>query len=325
VELRENKRSEKPVRSLSLKGCLCKTPVTMLRGQELKQPPVIAGLLSQRKFPFTLSWPDGEVDHDLVLAAPTSEDRSAWVKALGKTLKALKEAAPTSGWLIKHGGRKGAGLGKVLARDKRRWFVMTQPEEGQDATFRYYDAPPHIPSAPARGAIILNGDATLLVEEGSKHAHAFAITSRGVNDAKPITTVLAAETKADLARWMKAIHMAIKASGGTKLAPLRALGRASANVVKLQKASAQMVQLEQMSKLEREELLGLRIKQLQELATHLDVAYDPRSAVAKDKKGLVELIVHQRALLALEEARPDRSASVGMATWGSRGAMHAEL
>jgi len=325
IEFRENKRADKPTRVQTLKGCLCKTPVTMLRGQELKQPPVIAALLAQRKFPFTLSWPDGEVDHDLVLAAPTSEDRTEWVRALNKTLKALKEAAPTSGWLMKQGGRRAkTGLASMLSRDKKRWFVLTQPEEGQGATFRYYDSPPHIPSAPARGAVVLNRDATLEVDSESKYPHAFVITSKGENDSRAIATSLAADSKADLGRWMKAIHMAIKASGGRKLAPLRALGRASAAAAQLQKASSQLCQLVQMAKLEQEELKQLRIKQLQEVATHLDVAYDPRSAIAKDKKKLVDLIVAQRATHALEEQLPS-SPVPGLTTWGSQTAMHASF
>ena len=98
------------------------------------------------------------------------------------------------------------------------------------------------------------------------------ITSKGENDSRAIATSLAADSKADLGRWMKAIHMAIKASGGRKLAPLRALGRASAAAAQLQKASSQLCQLVQMAKLEQEELKQLRIKQLQEVATHLDVA-----------------------------------------------------
>ena len=95
----------------------------------------------------------------------------------------LKEAAPTSGWLMKQGGRRAkTGLASMLSRDKKRWFVLTQPEEGQGATFRYYDSPPHIPSAPARGAVVLNRDATLEVRAmrdgsnlGGWHAHVYML------------------------------------------------------------------------------------------------------------------------------------------------------
>ena len=37
--------------------------------------------------------------------------------------------------------------------------MLTQPEEGADATFRYYKDPPHEPSAVPTGAIILNREA----------------------------------------------------------------------------------------------------------------------------------------------------------------------
>ena len=63
-----------------LKGGECKTPITQLRGEQLKQPPVIAAYLADGKFPFTLTWPQKEVKYDVALAAATSEDRAAWVK-----------------------------------------------------------------------------------------------------------------------------------------------------------------------------------------------------------------------------------------------------
>ena len=61
--LYDSKRSMKPLRSQPLKGGQVKTPVMMLRGQELEQPPVIAKALRELRFPFTVSWPAGEVRH----------------------------------------------------------------------------------------------------------------------------------------------------------------------------------------------------------------------------------------------------------------------
>ena len=89
-----------------------------------QQPPGVAASLSEGKFPLTLIWPQKEVAHDVVCAATTSEERSNWVKALNKTLKALREQAPTSGWLTKQGGRARTGILKALSTNKRRWFCL---------------------------------------------------------------------------------------------------------------------------------------------------------------------------------------------------------
>ena len=115
----ENRRTAKPNRVQPLKGGECKTPILTLRGETLKQPPVIASYIADSKFPLTLTWPQKQIDHDLVLAATTSEERSKWVKALNKTLKALREAAPTAGWLVKQGGRARTGFMTLFASNKR--------------------------------------------------------------------------------------------------------------------------------------------------------------------------------------------------------------
>ncbi len=60
----------------------------------------------------------------------------------------LAEMAPINGWLTKEGGRSAEGLFKMFSRNKKRWFVLTMPEEDFEATFRYYDSPPR-PCAPA--------------------------------------------------------------------------------------------------------------------------------------------------------------------------------
>ena len=60
----------------------------------LAMPPVIQYFITRRRFPMTLMWPDREVGHDIVLSTATTVDRSAWVKALNRTLRILKEQAP---------------------------------------------------------------------------------------------------------------------------------------------------------------------------------------------------------------------------------------
>ena len=130
----------------------------------------------------------------VVCAAATSEERSKWVKALNKTFKELRAQAPTSGWLMKQGGRvrrqsleprsfappledhsvlasrwwqARTGLMKALSKNRRRWFVLVQPEEGADAVFRYYDAPPPSLATPPKGFVIINNKARLQTEVGS--------------------------------------------------------------------------------------------------------------------------------------------------------------
>ena len=51
---------------------------------------VIDSFIKQMRFPMTVTWPDKEVDHDIVMATVASEERSEWTKALNKTLKALR-------------------------------------------------------------------------------------------------------------------------------------------------------------------------------------------------------------------------------------------
>jgi len=321
IVLYERSRGGKQTRAVPLKGAVCKTPVMALKGKELKQPPVIASFITQRKFPFTLSWPDAEIDHDIVLAAATSTDRSAWVRALNRTLKELKAQAPTSGWLVKSGGRKTTGFAAMLARDKRRWFVLTQPEEeGANATFRYYDAPPRSLSTPARGMVVINRETGLLVDDEAKSLHAFCITSCGASDPKPITTKLSTDSHEDLAKWMKALRMAIAASGG-EVAALGDLTTTAGQVRqrKVVMRNATVGNLMQLSKLDEEQLLTLRLKQLHELAAYLHVEFDPKTD--KDKKRLVELIVSQRLTYQTQDAfnlyEPAPQGVPKLKTWGS--------
>ena len=258
----------------------------------------------------------------LLVASTTSEARSGWTKALNKALKEIRAAQPTSGWLIKQGGRASKGfLSSFFAKNKRRWFVLTQPAEGDEATFRYYDGPPTALGPEVReprGAVVLNRDAKLAIDSASKLANAFVITSQGASDAKAICTTLAAETNADLARWMKALHGAIGASGG-KVKALKDLGKDFRGAAKaahkpgalVRKASMErnrmMMQLE---RLEREELMELKVKVLHDLCDHLDVVFDRRKD--KDKRWLVDHILSQRRQHDTTYGKP------GLRTWGSQ-------
>jgi len=338
---KESSRGGKTQRTTMLKGAVCKTPVMMLKGAELKQPPVINQFLQQRRFPFTLTWPDGEVDHDLVLATATSTDRTAWTKACNKMIKIMKAQAPTSGWLVKQGGRGKSGLSAMFSRDKKRWFVLEQPLEGANATFRYYDAPPASATTPSRGLVVLNKLASLLVDDESKANHAFCITSKGANDPKAITTSLSAESHKDLARWMTALRKAIADSGGevAEVGDLMTAAGDKSRKVALRRNDTQG-QLMQLAKLDEEELLTLRIKQLMELAEHLQILATLDVKTTKDlkdkglpepvrKKKIVDLILSQRLTHDQQDAyglyQPHESGvtkAPKLKTWQSNDAMH---
>jgi len=220
--------------------------------------------------------------------------RSDWVKALNKTLKAQRMLAPTSGWLVKQGGRTKQGLMAWFATNKRRWFVLIQPEEKEDAVFRYYDGPPSSLTTPPRGAVILNNKAVLEIDSTGKMPNAFKITSKGENDPHAITTVLSAENNKEMGRWMKQIATAIAASGGRSaeddLKTLQAERKQVAN--QLGKKGAQQNNIKQLAKLDVDELKELPLKTLHEVAEYLDVPFDPKKDT--DRKKLADLIMGQR-------------------------------
>jgi len=295
---------------------------------------VIDAFIKQMRFPLTMSWPDGEVDHDIVMATVASEERSEWYKALNKTLKAQRALAPTSGWLVKKGGRtKAGGLLAMFSTNKRRWFVLVQPEEGADAIFRYYDGPPASLTTAPKGAVILNNQAVLEVDLEGKMPNAFKITSKGEKDPHAITTVLAAESNKDMGRWMKQIATAIAASGGRSAqADLRTLAverKEAAN--RLEKKGNNQNNLAQLAKLDVDELKELPLKKLQEVAEYLDVPFDPKKD--KDRKKLADLIMGQRnaakadaiARNELNEDDPFGGPPGGLKTWGSTKQMHGDL
>ena len=164
------------------------------------------------------------------------------------------------------------------------------------------------------------------------HVHAW----QGANDVREISTVLSAETNADLARWMKAIHSAISASGGTvDKAKLREQAQAAASkrAQRVQRGSIvasamQASNTSQLAKLDAEELKELHVKKLQDIAEFLDVVFDKRKD--KDKKKLVDLIVAQRLTHKTEAQQYadddyDDGPPPQLKTWGSDVAMNANL
>ena len=297
----EVRRGTRVPHATPLKGATAKTPVRGLRGQELKQPPVIQAFLQQRQFPFTLTWEAGEKDVDLVFAATTSADRSRWVKALSATLKRLKDGAPTAGWLNKQAGRR---AGPKWTPWKRRWFVLTPPAAGVDATFKYWEGVPGDADAP-KGMVLLNRSAQLFVSKTSKQPNTFCVTSKGAKDPKPITTVLSAATQAEMKKWMSALNEAIKASGGTvqrnaTLAALHASARVTLGSTKgkqlgmsvksVNKAGAHAVKMEALKQLEYEELKSLRPTQLKDLLEYMDVQSDVLTRKPKNKEEKAEVL-----------------------------------
>lgn len=75
-------------------------------------------------------------------------------------------------------------------------FVLVQPEEDVEGSFRYFATPT---DKDALGAVVLNKDANLYVAgDESNKPNSFCITSQGIHDPKPITTVLACKTNQDL-------------------------------------------------------------------------------------------------------------------------------
>ena len=298
-------------RSVSLMGAECKTPVTQIRGQELKQPPVISGLLDKQRFPFTLHWPNGEVDHMVVLAASTSADRGGWKKALDKQLAELKKAAPISGWLMKQSGRKGNtgfGLVKVLSSGwKRRWFVLTQGDEGCDATCRYFkDYNACMANAPPLGQVVINSGAKLHVATSgeSSKPNSLCVVSQGAADDKSVSTVLACANRAEMDKWMKSFTRAIKTSGGSVSAG-KLLAAQEATQRRFEKISATMANTMALAELDTEELTGVKMKKLYEVASYLDVQLPPdlepeATRKTKDK----ELIkINTRKLVAVIDSK----------------------
>ena len=113
--------------------------------------------------------------------------------------------------------------------------------------------------------------------------------------------MLAAETNADTARWLKAITLAIKTSGGKGNVDLKEVTRQRIEMNQRQSlvnTNKKQTALRQLAALEVEALKELPLKSLHDICGLLDIAHDPRKD--KDRKRLAELIEHQRKTHAAE-------------------------
>ena len=170
-----------------------------------------------------------------------------------------------------------------------------------------------------KGAVVLNSSAVVQIDEESKLPHAFKVVSKGASDTNLVTTVLAAESKTELVKWIKAVHAAITAcdQGAPRRRARQSVQElaavADAKARKLQKQSSRVTTLMQMAKLEREEMKALRLKQLHELAAYVDAVFDPQSKDGRDKEKLTDLILAQRATHKANE----QNATPALRTWTS--------
>ena len=261
-------------RGLQLKGCEYRHPNAgvKLQGKAMVQKPVIKNYIDKQRFPFTLTWPNAEVDHDVVLAAASSADRAGWKKAIEKVLKALAAQAPTSGWLMKESGRKGNtgfGLAKAFTSGwKQRWFVLEQPDEEAAASFRYYTTPAL--DRPL-GVIVINATAKIGVDVNANKPHSFFVESQGASDPRAIKTVLAGKNQDDLNKWTKAISRAIAQSGGQKTDTTALQDEAAQRtkaMVKISPATANMIAI---SNLEEEEMRSVKLRELYKVVAYMNV------------------------------------------------------
>jgi hypothetical protein len=327
IELREGRR--RAPRTVNLLGSTqCKTPVTAsIGGKKLDQPPVVKEFMEQRRFPFTLHWPNGEVDHDIVCAAPTSKDRAAWTKVINAVLKRKqqqqkgKEDEFTSGWLVKQGGRKSGRI--ALSHWRKRWFHLDNPSKNRStgdladeapSQLRFYTDPPRKgEKQEVKGIIELNSASRIFITDKTNKPHCFCLTTQAKSDRAPITTVLAATTNDEMSKWMNALNAAIIAVGGkpakglkTRMAPKSSstarltLGGSKKSIFGNSSSTADF---EQLSHLSREELQELKIPMLKKILDHFDVDYDLKS---KDVSMLANNIVSHRKLLDQAKKRVSR-------------------
>ena len=217
----EDSRGEVEANQQSLRGAVCSMP---LRSTGYAMTPAMRAFAELHKFPFMLSWPNGEVGHEIVFAASTNPDRSHWVNALIDAIKRTQNDTPTAGWLFKEGGRK---TGIALAGWKKRWFVLVPPgKEGGAAQLRYFESPQ---SKKPKGAIVLKGSDVFVPKKmrgpsGSSYQHCFCVTSTGVQEGQdagsrqPTTTctLLAASSEDDRQKWIHATRALMMASDAHK-------------------------------------------------------------------------------------------------------------
>jgi len=158
-------------------------------------------------FPFRLSWPKRPNDMIIVLAAHSAAERKAWVKAVDANIAAIAAAAPMAGYLMKKQGRMG---GLLKFGWNNRWFELLQATEVTPASFCYYETEAR--GAAPKGTIVLNGQSMLMSSTALSlkgHEHVFAISSRGPDNKRPVTTVLAATSQSELEAWTSALERAL--------------------------------------------------------------------------------------------------------------------
>lgn len=241
------------------------------------QPQVMTDFIERGLFPFRVSWPEKPKDHILILAAHTQAERKGWTKALEGCIKELADAAPMKGYLQKKKGRHG-GLFK-FGWD-RRYFELLQgdKETGAPPTLMYYDEQKH--GGESKGSIVLNSGAILMSGEAfatQQYTHVLAISSQGADDAKPLTTVLAADSAIELDKWTNAVERAVHwfKPKGTKAANLSG---------------------------EEKELMKKSVDQLKLTLDYMGVDYDKAS---QDKHMLAVEILRQKQLQAIRKAKGD--------------------
>ena len=252
------------------------------------QPQVMMDYIERGLFPFHVSWPDKKKEMIIVLAAHTQAERKGWTKALDGCIKDIADAAPMKGFLSKKKGRHG-GFFK-FGWDKR-WFELLQqdPETGMPASFIYYEADKDgkLKGAKQKGSIVINSGAMLMSGDSfatQDHRFVFAISSQGQGDYKPLTTVLAAESQAQLEQWTGAVERALHS--------FKPKGAKQANLSE-----------------EEKELMKKTVEQLKLTLDYMGVSYDK---TATDKQMLAVEILRQKQIQAIQKAKGQGASALNL-------------
>mmetsp|Transcript_29462 Transcript_29462/g.48834 ORF Transcript_29462/g.48834 Transcript_29462/m.48834 type:complete len:1439 (-) Transcript_29462:104-4420(-) len=284
--------------SQSLVGAVCTLP---LRSTNNQMTPAMRAFHELRKFPFMLSWPNGEVPNEFVFAGSTSAERAAWATALKDAINRAKVGAPTAGWLYKDAGVFS------LSGWKKRWFVISPDSTNSPAQLKFFESPQ---AKKAKGTLQLRGADVFVPKKlkgSSGYSHCFCITSVGGEEggSSDVTTctLLAASSSDELNKWIVSLETAIKSAAKGSTVPGRSPAAQDAKTP-TSKAKAKVggdvgassVQagassnLEQMKLLDIDTLMTLRVKQLKAVLESMDVS----AQAAVEKRDLVALIVKNR-------------------------------
>eukprot|EP00322_Chrysochromulina_rotalis_P026702 CAMPEP_0115887378 /NCGR_PEP_ID=MMETSP0287-20121206/31730_1 /TAXON_ID=412157 /ORGANISM="Chrysochromulina rotalis, Strain UIO044" /LENGTH=1428 /DNA_ID=CAMNT_0003343967 /DNA_START=24 /DNA_END=4312 /DNA_ORIENTATION=+ len=291
-------KGEHEASSQSLENAVCTLPS---RSNGYQMPPAMQAFAKLHKYPFMLHWPNKAVAHELVFAASTSADRTAWATSMKEAISRAQSGAPTCGWLHKEGGRKS---GLSIGGWKRRWFTLPKGRLDSMSELKYFDSPTsHTP----KGGVRLQGADVFIPKEvrgiKAEHKYNFCLTSLATEKGKTVTicTLLAAKTLEERDTWVRSLSQAVKpelqqaarsadgaaaASGGglARGGTARQVAGADTSAASLQQGA--QVNLEQMKSLPEEDLLQLRIKQLKAVLEHMGVDFGD----AVEKKDLVAKI-----------------------------------